>query len=118
MTSGGAFPKGARKKPFQRRRVSICPITAAAFAENKEAISAERYNAVLFRNCIYVASPRHMDAINLAFAQMTDLQKHRVSTRIAEGKETMLFGTARGDGAFWEWDEEYQNARMKMYGFD
>lgn len=84
------------------------------FAENPEM----RHTAILFRNRIYVASPRHMDAVNLAFAGMTDLQKHRVSLRIADGKEKMLFGSALGDGSAWEWNEEFQNSRMAMYGFD
>ena len=77
-----------------------------------------RYPAVRFRGKVYVATPRHMDAINLAFAGMTQMQKHRVSNRIADGKETMLFGTAKGDGTGWEWNEEFQGARMIMYGFD
>lgn len=93
---------------------AVCPETAKFFAED----AAQRHNAILFRNRVYVASPRHLDAINLAFAEMTQLQKHRVSLRIADGKETMLFGTALGDGSGWEWNEEYQNARMTMYGFD
>lgn len=77
-----------------------------------------RYTAIKFRGKIYVAAPRHMDAINLAFAGMTHLQKRRVSNRIADGKETMLFGSAKGDGTEWEWNEEFQDARMLMYGFD
>lgn len=77
-----------------------------------------RYPAVKFRGRVYVGTPRHMDAINLAFAGMTQLQKRRVSNRIADGKETMLFGSAKGDGAEWEWNEEYQAARMIMYEFD
>lgn len=77
-----------------------------------------RYTAVKFRGKIYVASPRHMDAINLAFAGMTFQQQRRVSNRIADGKEEMLFGSANGDGTEWEWNEEFQAARMIMYGFD
>lgn len=77
-----------------------------------------RYPAVKFRGKVYIATPRHMDAINLAFAGMTQMQKHRVSNRIADGKETMLFGSANGDGTGWEWNEEFQNARLRMYGFD
>lgn len=99
-------------------RPVICPISAASFEENKEAIPNERFNAIMFRNRVYVASPRHMDAINLAFAGMSDLQKHRVGNRIADGKEKLLFGTARGDGSDWRWDEDHQAARMVMYGFD
>lgn len=96
------------------KRPIVCPIVAGFFSETPE----QRHNAILFRNRIYVAAPRHMDAINLAFAGMTQIQRHRVSNRIADGKEKMLFGTALGDGSAWEWDEKYQNARMAMYGFD
>lgn len=87
---------------------------AAFFAEAPE----QRHNAVLFRGRIYVAAPRHMDAINLAFEGMTQIQKHHVSNRIADGKEKMLFGTALGDGTAWAWDEAQQPARMLMYGFE
>lgn len=91
-------------------------MVAISFAESAD--GTERYNAVLFRRRVYVSAPRHMDAINLAFAGMTDLQANRVSNRIAEGKETMLFGTALGDGSEWEWDKEFQASRMNMYGFE
>jgi hypothetical protein len=77
-----------------------------------------RYPAVKFRGKVYVATPRHLDAINLAFAGMTQMQKHRVSNRIADGKETMLFGSAKGDGTGWEWNEKFQATRIIMYGFD
>ncbi len=87
---------------------------AAFFAEAPE----QRHNAVLFRGRVYVACPRHMDAINLAFAGMTEMQRHRVCNRIADGKEKMLFGTALGDGSGWEWDQKQQAPRMVMYGFD
>lgn len=97
----------------QRRRV-VAPEVAAFFVEAPE----QRHNAVLFRGRVYVACPRHMDAINLAFAGMTQIQKHHVSNRIADGKEKMLFGTALGDGSAWEWNEKQQAARMVMYGFD
>lgn len=92
----------------------VCPEVAKFFAED----AAQRHMAVLFRDRVYVAAPRHLDAINLAFADMTQHQKHRVSLRIADGKEKMLFGSALGDGSGWEWNEEYQNARMLMYGFE
>src|SRR4051812_28700030 len=84
----------------------VCPSLAPWFEESPEM----RHNAVLFRGRVYVAGPRHMDAINLAFSGMTETQQHRVSNRIADGKEEMLFGTALGDGSVWEWHEEYQNA--------
>lgn len=95
----------------------VCPITAAFFAEDATP-DCTPYNAVLFRGRVYVASPRHLDAINLAFADMTQHEKHRVSLRIAEGKEKMLFGYALGDGSEWKWNEEQQAARMLMYGFE
>lgn len=76
------------------------------------------YPAVKFRGKVYIATPRHMDAINLAFAGMTHMQKRRVSNRIADGKETMLFGSAKGDGTDWKWNEDTQSARMIMYRFD
>lgn len=30
----------------------------------------------------------------------------------------MLFGHALGDGSEWEWNKEFQEARMTMYGFE
>lgn len=93
---------------------SVSKDVAEFFAEDSEM----RHTAVLFRNRVYVACPRHLDAIRLAFAGMTEIQKHRVSNRIADGKETMLFGSAYGDGGGWEHQGEFQNARMIMYGFD
>ncbi|MBR1193268.1 hypothetical protein [Bradyrhizobium sp. AUGA SZCCT0160] len=98
-------------------RAVVCKSVAEFFAEDQGVVNV-RYTAVQFRGKVYVAGPRHMDAINLAFAGMTQMQKHRVSNRIADGKETMLFGSAKGDGTEWEWNEEFQNARMHMYGFD
>jgi hypothetical protein len=98
-------------------RAVVSDIVAASFAEDGDTIDV-RYTAVQFRGKIYVAAPRHLDAIKLAFAGMTPMQRHRVSNRIADGKETMLFGSANGDGSGWEWNEEFQDARMVMYGFD
>lgn len=92
----------------------ICPITAAFFVETPEM----RFTAIVFRNKIYVASPRHLDAINLAFKDMTQITKHRVNNRIANGNEKLLFGSAFGDGSNWEWEKKHQAARMEMYGFD
>ncbi len=92
----------------------VSELVATFFAEAPE----QRFTAVKFRGKFYVAAPRHLDAINLAFAGMTNLQKHRVSNRIADGKEELLFGTTRGDGSDWEWNEEFQNARLHMYGFE
>ena len=103
----GGMSERAAKPPV------VCKVTAAFFAEDPTL----RCNAILFRGRVYVGSPRHMDAINLAFASMTDMQKHRIGNRIADGKEKMLFGTALGDGSEWEWDKDLQSARMRMYGF-
>ena len=89
-------------------------VTAKAFLGMPEA----RFTAVMFRGRVYVGSPRHLDAINLALAGMTPHQKHRIGNAIADGKEEMLFGSANGDGSGWEHDAEYQDARMSMYGFD
>ena len=98
-------------------RAVVSKDVATFFAEEVGAFDT-RYNAVQFRGNVYVAAPRHMDAINLAFAGMTEMQRRRVANRIADGKETMLFGSANGDGSGWEWNEEFQGARMSMYGFD
>lgn len=91
----------------------ICPITANFFAEDQ----TQRFTAIIFRNKIYVASPRHLDCINLAFKGMTENAKNNISNRIANGKEKILFGSALGDGSEWEWDKKSQNPRMEMYGF-
>lgn len=96
------------------RRPVVSKEVAAFFAEDPEMV----HTAVLFRGRVYVACPRHLDAIRLAFDGMTHLQKRRVSSRIADGKETMLFGSALGDGSEWEHGREFQAARMIMYGFD
>lgn len=81
----------------------IHPETAKFFVESPWQV----FTAVMFRRRLYVAGPRHMDAIELAFKEMTDMQVHHVSNRIADGKEKMLFGTAMGDGSGWEHDEKY-----------
>ncbi len=98
------------------------PVVSSAVTRFYKTDGAEAWNmrfmAVLFRGRVYVGTPRHKDAIDLAFAGMTHHTKRRVSNRIADGKEAMLFGTAKGDGTDWEHDPEYQDARMLMYGFD
>jgi hypothetical protein len=73
--------------------------------------------AVKFRNKVYIGNPRHKDAIDLAFAGMTQHQKFRACNRIADGKETILFGWVDGCDN-WEPDPRWQSARMIMYGFD
>lgn len=99
---------------MKRPAAIVCATTAKFFAEDP----AQRHTAVLFRRRVYVASPRHMDAVNLALAGMTEIQKRHVCNRIADGKEKILFGSALANGTGWEWNEEFQNARMTMYGFD
>lgn len=99
------------RKPVISEQVKSYYTKAAAVFE-------ARYCAVLFRNRVYVATPRHLDAVNLAFAGMSEHTKRRVSNSIADGKETMLFGSAKGDGSEWKWYIEGQDARMQMYGFD
>lgn len=94
------------------------PVVSEAVSKFFSESPDQRHVAVMFRGKIYVGCPRHMDAINLAFAGMTQMQKHRVYLRIADGKETMLFGTALGDGTEWEHDEKWQASRMQMYGLD
>lgn len=71
----------------------ICPVTAKFFEEDGP---NQHFTAVLFRRCVYVAGPRHMDAINLAFKGMTDLQVRYVSDRIADGKEKNVVWTCVG----------------------
>jgi hypothetical protein len=83
----------------------------AFFAESPET----RFTAVLFRGKVYVEAPRHQDAIDLAFAGMTQQQARRVCWRIMDKKEDMLFGFALGDGSAWEWDEKNQSVRLEMY---
>lgn len=74
--------------------------------------------AVLFRRKVYAASPRHKDAIDLAFEVFSPHQRHRICNRIAEGKEDIIFGWADADGGGWEPEDEFQGARKIMYGFD
>lgn len=73
--------------------------------------------AIRFRRKVYVASPRHQDAINVAFAGMTQHQIRRVYDRVADGKEEIVFGFAYNDGSEFE-PSESQDARKMMYGFD
>lgn len=70
-----------------------------------------RYPAVKFRRKIYVAGPRHQDAVNLAFKGMSPLSRRRAQDRIAEGKE---IGFACEDGTDWYLSSS-QSARTYMY---
>lgn len=76
-----------------------------------------RHPAVKFRGKVYVGGPYHADAIDVAFAGFTDIGKMRAYTRIAEGREDIVFGYACEDGSDWV-DSKSQAARKRMYGFD
>lgn len=73
--------------------------------------------AIKFRRKIYVASPRHQDAINVALAGMSQHQIRRIYDRVADGKEEIEFGFAYDDGSDFE-PSSSQEARKLMYGFD
>lgn len=75
------------------------------------------YTAVLFRGTIYVATPRHMDALNLIFEGMSEHTQHRLHLRIAERKEPLVFGHSMIDGSHWQ-PVDCNEARMTMYGFE
>lgn len=72
--------------------------------------------AVKFRRKVYTGEPRHMDAIHKAFAGMSHHAIRRAYDRIADGKETIIFGWV--DGKRFQPEPEFQAARMRMYGFD
>lgn len=73
--------------------------------------------AIKFRRKVYVGEPRHKDAIEKAFAGMSRMAVRRVYDRIADGKESILFGWVDERGE-WKPEPEFQGARMMMYGFD
>lgn len=73
-----------------------------------------RHPAIKFRRKIYVAGPRHQDAINLAYKGMSSHAQRRAEDRVAEGKETIIFGFACEDGSDWI-DSDMQAARIRMY---
>lgn len=75
-----------------------------------------RQPAIKFRGKIYVAGPFHTDAINLAFSEMSEHAKLRAYERVADGKETIIFGFAFSDGSNWI-ESDSQKARKHMYGF-
>ena len=77
---------------------------------------AGRLKAVMFRRKIYVGE-NHKDAIDLVFSGMSDLAVQRLSDRIADGKEFLLFGYAKADGSDWL-EGSSQEARKIMYGFE
>lgn len=75
-----------------------------------------RYPAVRLRRKIYVAGPRHQDALNVAFSGMSKHAVHRLHNRVMDGKENIVFGFACEDGSDWH-ESEMQDARKLMYGF-
>lgn len=75
-----------------------------------------RLPAVKFRRKIYVAGPRHQDAINLAFEGMSKLSVRNTYLRISSGKENIIFGFAFIDGHDWI-ECDMQRVRKLMYGF-
>lgn len=76
-----------------------------------------KHPAIKFRGKVYVGHPRHQDAINVAFTNLTQQQKFRAYNRVADGKEEIIFGFAFLDGDDFE-ACEMQDARKIMYGFD
>jgi hypothetical protein len=73
--------------------------------------------AVLFRRKVFVVGPNHKDAIDAAFAKFTEHQAHRVTLRIMDGKEDIVFGFAYIDGTGFK-PSDMQSARKRMYGFN
>ena len=73
--------------------------------------------AVLFRRKVYVVGPNHKDAIDAAFAKFTEHQAHRITLRIMDGKEDIVFGFAYIDGTDFK-ACDIQSARKRMYGFN
>lgn len=73
--------------------------------------------AIKFRKKVYVVSPNHKDAIDLAFKGMSAHQIGRICDRIAVGKEDIVFGFAYIDGSEFK-ASDLQNARKRMYGLD
>ena len=77
---------------------------------------AARKCAVKFRRKIYVGL-HHKDAINLAFSGMSDMTVRHISDKIADGKESLIFGYAYEDGSGFVISDS-QEGRKIMYGFE
>lgn len=75
-----------------------------------------RIKAVMFRRKVYVGE-NHKDAINAAFAGMSDLTVRNIGYKIGNGKEDLIFGYAYPDGAGWMISDS-QEGRKMMYGFE
>lgn len=77
----------------------------------------------MFRGKIFVsdvdtdAMTYHQNAINKAFAGMSDHTANRTRWRIMDGKEDIIFGFALEDGSDWV-DSSSQLGRKEMYGFN
>lgn len=81
-----------------------------------EQLKALKQPAILFRRKIYVAGPSHKDAIDAAFAGISQHQVHRIYNRVMDGKVDIVFGFALDDGSEFE-ASSMQSARKLMYGF-
>lgn len=77
---------------------------------------AARKCAIKFRRKIYVGE-HHKDAIDLAFAGMSQITISRLSDKIAKGKEPLIFGYAYDDGSDFIISDS-QEGRKIMYGFE
>lgn len=77
---------------------------------------ASRIKAVIFRRKVYVGET-HKDAIDAAFAGMSDLTVRNIAYKIGDGKEDLIFGYAYPDGSGWEVSDS-QEGRKIMYGFE
>lgn len=77
---------------------------------------AGRLKAIMFRRKIYVGE-NHKDAIDLAFASMSDLTVRNLCDKIAANKEALVFGYAYADGSDFVISDS-QEARKIMYGFE
>lgn len=77
---------------------------------------AGRIKAVMFRRKVYVGE-NHKDAIDAAFAGMSDLTIRNIAYKVSNGKEDLIFGYAYLDGSGWEISDS-QEGRKIMYGFE
>lgn len=77
---------------------------------------AGRLKAVKFRRKIYVGET-HKDAIDLAFAGMSDLTVRNIAHKIGDGKEELIFGYAYPDGSDFIISDS-QEGRKIIYGFE
>src|SRR6201988_771266 len=107
-----------------RRRTSTSPRCSRTFStiprskrESRKTRDMAKQAAILFRRKVYVVSPNHKDAIDLAFKGMSPHQIGRICDRIAAGKEDIVFGFAYIDGSEFK-STDMQSARKRMYGLD